>query len=227
MFFFKKIAKAILTPISFSFKTGHFWSAMAGKSMDSNRNPIPMLTYPALEVLASMDLAKVSILEFGSGQSSIYFDQRVKKLTSIESSPQWARYVRNNTSSKVNLYVCPEKKDFKLVQKKIVNKQFDIVLIDGVPYKGGDRMEAANLTLNLANNPKLVIVDNSDLRQCLPIINAFEINNYIRADFIGYSPKAYHKQSTSFFFLPEFAEWALANESVPSDLSPYSNKNEI
>jgi hypothetical protein len=51
--------------------------------------PYPLLTWPFVDFLESLDTSELSMLEFGSGQSTLYFQQRFRKLTSIETNPQW------------------------------------------------------------------------------------------------------------------------------------------
>ena len=83
-------------------------------------------------------------------------------------------------------------------------------------------MEAVEVTLDLIKAPKLVIVDNSDLPECERIVNAFQGEGFIRADFVRYSPRAYYKQYTSFFFKLKNAQWDLGNNMPVQGYSPYS-----
>ena len=221
---FKRVTKALATPIRFSVESGHFWSALLGKSVDSSRRPIPMLTYPALDALDLIDLSDLSLLEWGTGQSSIYFSSRVKSLVGVESSPEWAGYVRKRTPDNTSIRVCSDRSSLEKIGKKIIGYRFDIVLIDGKPYSKGSRMEAAEITLDLNDTPKLVIVDNSDLPECDSVVGAFQNEGFLRADFVGYSPGAYYKQCTSFFFKPKNAQWALGNNMPVQECSPYSKK---
>ncbi len=53
--------------------------------------PYPLLTWPFVDFLESLDTAPFSMLEFGSGQSTLYFQQRFARVISIETNPEWHR----------------------------------------------------------------------------------------------------------------------------------------
>jgi hypothetical protein len=215
-----RAAKAVLTPLRFSYESGHFLSALQGKSVDARGRPIPMLTYPALATLDLIDLPKTKVLEWGTGQSSLFFSPRVSELVGVEQSQEWSEYVSRRTGSNVSLHVCHGKKELKAIEETLATQRFDIVLIDGEPYAGGSRMEAAEITLRFEHTPKLVIVDNTELKECDAIVDAFQQAGFLRIDFVGYSPGAFYKQCTSFFTMPEHAAWGLGNDSPVLVRSP-------
>jgi len=220
---FDRIAKAFFTPLKFSIASGHFYSCLLRKSVDIKGNPIPMLTYRALAQLSQIDLSQLSILEFGTGQSSLYFAPRVKKLTGVEQNRQWADYVNQNFK-KINpeinhtkIYVCEDIQSFQeILNSQLLSQYFDIIIIDGVPYPGGSRLEAAEFVLKKENRPKLIILDNSDLPLSLEIKNLFHESGYVRIDFVGHSPAAYFMQCTSFLFEPVNTEWIFGRNQAIS-----------
>src|SRR5229473_3586817 len=91
----RKILTAFLTPIRFSLHTGHFRSSMRSAAVDRHGNPLPWYTYPAIDFLDTKDFSTRTVLEFGSGQSTLWWAKRCKRILSFDSDPKWFAYVRS------------------------------------------------------------------------------------------------------------------------------------
>ena len=78
-FFFRRILTALITPVLFSYKSGHFLSSIQSKAVDKKNNPIPWYTYSCIDFLQTFNYENKKILEFGSGQSSIWWSKLSKK----------------------------------------------------------------------------------------------------------------------------------------------------
>ena len=63
---------------------GHLNSQRSKSCVNGNGEPIPWFTYPSIEYLNQLDLSGKTMLEWGAGNSSIFFSKRVKELISIE-----------------------------------------------------------------------------------------------------------------------------------------------
>lgn len=82
-------------------KTGWFESVRTKHAVNLE-GPVPWLTYPALRELESIVKPHFNVLEYGAGNSSLWWSQRVAQVVSVEHDPHWADYVRtrarpNNT----------------------------------------------------------------------------------------------------------------------------------
>lgn len=199
------MAKALATPLNFSVETGHFISATLGRAVDKSRNPIPMYTYPAIDFLSANKpyLATCSVLEWGAGQSTLWWEKHANSVISVEVSEDWANYTESNLeiSNGVTILRCNSEQEFKLKAIKFLeSKKFDIIVIDGIAYPKGTRLVSAQASLPLLHNSGLIVVDNSDLASLRSVIDLLRHNGFCRIDFYGYSPGAYYKQCTSFFY---------------------------
>src|ERR1700710_1149341 len=90
----RDIAVAAVTPLIFSFKTGHLRASLSGLSVDRFGNPLPWVTYPAIEFLMGLDLSDARVLEFGAGQSTLWFAKCAQSVLSYDESPEWSAAVR-------------------------------------------------------------------------------------------------------------------------------------
>ncbi len=57
--------------------------------IDKDGNPIPWYTYPAIEYLENLDMTDKRVLEWGSGNSSLFWAKRAKEVISIENDKEW------------------------------------------------------------------------------------------------------------------------------------------
>lgn len=63
----------------------------------------PLLTWPFLDFIESLDLQGQSLIELGAGFSTIWLSKRFGKIRSFETNPEWHAAVARNISSNVDL----------------------------------------------------------------------------------------------------------------------------
>ena len=68
---------------------GYWRSIFTRRCEDRAGNPIPWLTYPAISLLSAFDFRDSTVLEFGSGNSTLWWAGRSRSVTSIETSIDW------------------------------------------------------------------------------------------------------------------------------------------
>ena len=85
----RSLATAILTPVHFSVRTGHFRSSLRRRAADSEGNSIPWYTYPMIDFLKHKEYTGRAVLEFGAGQSTHWWAQRAAQVISFEANQVW------------------------------------------------------------------------------------------------------------------------------------------
>ena len=100
-----------------------------------------------------------SVLEFGSGSSTIWFLKNNIELVSIEHDIEWFEAVKqeidkNNFNCEYHLIDRPYHKVFL---NFINNKKFDLVLVDG-----RDRVECVKSSFELVKDGKFLMLDNDE-----------------------------------------------------------------
>jgi len=139
----RALGTAILTPFYFSMDTGHFRSALLGsRPVDKHGRPIPWYTYPMIDLLQAKDFAGRTVLEFGSGHSTLWWGSRAHWVMAFESDERWCRYVASWAPRNVQVILVPE--SLEGVDQYIGSQQFDVVVIDGL-----DRFKAASIAINV------------------------------------------------------------------------------
>lgn len=195
--FLRNTVTALYTPIVFSRITGHFTSSIHAKAYDRNKNPIPWYTYPMVHYLNGLDLREYKVLEFGGGQSTIWWASRCREVIALEDNQEWIDMIvpdlpDNSTMMHVNL-------TFDAIDEILQDQRFDIVIIDGL-----ERKKAAQAALDRLADGGVIIFDNSDgytgPNGEYPIIDLYEREGFTRIDFYGFAPGVVLPHCTSLFF---------------------------
>src|SRR5205807_1001412 len=124
-------------------------------AVDRHGNPLPWYTYPAIDFLDTKDFSTKSVLEFGSGQSTLWWARRCKRVLSFESDPQWCAYVKSTLSPNADIFLISN--DLKGLDDHLHGNRFDVIIIDGL-Y----RLKAAGRALELLQLEGAILVDNSE-----------------------------------------------------------------
>lgn len=131
------LGTAIVTPIRFAFASGHFRSSLNSKALSRTGEPLPWYTYPAIDFLRHRRFEGKRILEFGGGQSTLWWAARADKVLTVDSDEEWADYVRQNVGENVAVHYVPldrESRTVKPIREVIAASgidKFDIIVIDG------------------------------------------------------------------------------------------------
>lgn len=128
----------------------------------SNGHIFPWFTHPALEAIKDWDWSNLTVLEYGSGDSTAWLEDKCKKLTSVESDPQWFQTVKSRIKDpkKVNYILAEVNEGDQMNGHKYVNApdtfkglKYDVIIVDGIM-----RFECIEKAIQL--KPKYLIVDN-------------------------------------------------------------------
>ncbi len=189
---------AFLTPIYFAHDTGHFRSSLRSKAVDRTGLPIPWYTYPAIQILKTKSFTNRRILEFGAGQSTIWWARQAESVVSFEGDAGWYAYIRPSLPPNASVYLVddPLSNFEELVP---AGSQFDVIIVDGL-----DRLIAAQKSVKLLAKDGLLILDNSEgfwgTPGTYPILDLLRTAGFARVDLYGFSPGNLLQHCTSFFY---------------------------
>lgn len=186
------IIDSIRTYKRFSLDYGHLKSIFHQQAIDKNNQPIPWITYPALDYIQQLDLSDKTLFEFGSGNSTLFWSKNCKKVYSIESDLKWYNQIKQKIEKNVDYQYISDLKDYSLAINKF-KTTFDIIFIDGK-----ERELCAKEAINKLHPQGFIILDNSDWYH--PITEFLRKNDFIQIDMSGFGPINGYTSSTSFFF---------------------------
>jgi hypothetical protein len=184
-------------------RQGFLRSAFAQRCIDANNRPVPWFTYPAIEYLEQLDLDDRTVFEYGSGQSTLFWAARARRVVSVEHNPDWhafvsARLRQQSESSQIIL-----EPDYDRYIRAITRReeQYDIICIDGIVDRRG-RAKCAALALSHLKAGGMMIVDNADyLPGTTRILRDADL---IEVDMHGLGPCNPYAWTTSLFFRRDF-----------------------
>lgn len=184
-----------------AYQYGQLESIEKWASIDAQGMEIPWYTYPAIEYLNSLDFSKKIVFEYGSGNSSIYWAKKSKRVVSIENDQEWFSKVNDKKLSNQEIILVEESSLYEN-SIEVLNQNFDLIIIDGKRRVKCSEMiyEYLNIT---SEEGCMVILDNSDWYKDIAKYLK-EKFNFIQIDFHGFGPINNYTWTTSIFLSRNF-----------------------
>ncbi len=197
----RAVGTAVLGPIRWGQRTGYFRSAFAGKAVTSNGAPAPWYCLGAVDFLNTLDFSRDSVLEFGSGQSTLWWATKAAEVVAVEESSEWFGYVESSLADVPNATVHLETDLSRHANvPRDWGRTFDVVIVDG-----GDRSPCVETAVEVVAPDGLIILDNSEgswsrVPGEFPMLDTLDRAGWARVDFNGYAAGVLSTSVTSLFF---------------------------
>jgi SAM-dependent methyltransferase len=177
---------------------GWFRAMKDESSVDSNGNPIPWFTYPSIEFLQKRITSDMSVFEYGCGNSTIWWANRVREVISVEHDKEWHEKVRHRLHDYATIHRI-ELEYGGDYSKKISDYEniFDIVVIDG-----RDRVNCVKNSLKALKPDGIIILDNSDRIEYQDGHHFLFEKGFRKIEFVGLAPAINYKSETGIFYRP-------------------------
>lgn len=158
------------------------------QAVDADGQPVPWLTYAAIARLERGIRPDFDVFEYGSGNSTLWWAARVRRIVTCEHDASWAERIRTRLPENARL----EQVDLPRVGPEgyaatidAWPRAFDVVVIDGDP----STRTACSRHAEAALKPGGVIVwDNAELAWDQPGFEALEARGFRRFEFAGLAP---------------------------------------
>ena len=190
---------------------------------------MPWLTYPAISFLDQLKLENLSVVEFGGGASTIYFQNRGCSVATIEDDEAWALSLSAAASSNTKVWSISQlvndqvlaslsvDGEGQLAEKNLINgiaASFSLSELDAARALGRIRalVHKADIVvvdggprsifvelLALGQSSALILIDNSEQDNLKYSINALREAGYTQIPFRGLSPLNPYESETSCF----------------------------
>ncbi len=175
---------------------GWFRSTKTGLSIDAGGNPLPWLTYPAIDFLKRRITTAMSVFEFGCGNGTLWWASRTKEVVVVEHDRVWYDAMRprlpNNVTA-VQIDLAPGGAYSRKIRE--YENRFDIVIIDG-----RDRINCVYNTLPALKPAGVIIWDNSDRPDYREGYDFLRAKGFKKIEFIGMCPVVNLKSETAVFY---------------------------
>ena len=141
---------------------------------------LPWFAYGAIDFLEEFLEPHMTVCEYGSGGSTIFFAQRCKRVFSIEDNPQWFNLISSRLHAKAIHNVTLELRPFDFKNPvgfehseylhAIPNEVMDVIVVDGTEESTPVRPICFAKAESRINKNGIIIVDDSwrypEIRRC-------------------------------------------------------------
>ena len=138
----------------------------------------------------------MSVFEFGSGHSTIWWNNHVQSVVSCEHDKSWFQLMKQKSLAGVDILYCDSILNGEYSKTALkYGKKFDIIVIDG-----RDRVRCAQNSLEALKSNGVIVWDNSDRIRYEAGYKYLADNNFKRLDFTGIGPMNSYGWCTSIFY---------------------------
>lgn len=175
---------------------GWFRSFRTKEAVDGNGNPVPWLTYSFIKFIKPRLRKEMEILEFGSGNSTLWFAARVKSITAVEHNFNWFIKMEKNIPENASvIFKSADNIEEYLNFLKNSTLKYDIIIIDAVHRN----IVAKFCELSLKNDG-IIIFDNTQVEDYSEGISYLIEKGFKRLDFVGMLPIISYDNTTTIFY---------------------------
>lgn len=175
---------------------GWFRSFEEGSSVDAEGNPLPFIAYAALEFLTRRIHPSMSVFEYGSGFSTLWWASRVKEVIACEHDEGWYHRVSSHAPANVMMHHVPLKYDGDYCRFAAqFPGRFDIVVIDG-----RDRVNCASHALVALKPSGVILWDNTNRLEYQAAFDSLFGRGFRKLEFVSMAPIMNEKVETSIFY---------------------------
>ena len=193
-----KVLSALLSQRDFGYllEIGWFNSFKSHKSVDKNGKPIPWFSYPFIDFLTPRLSKELTVFEFGSGNSTLFFAERVKKVISIEHNNEWYQIVSKAKPDNVDLILTKsDSSENYLDYIKTMNEVVDVIIVDGL-----HRIDCLKAAIEKLSGMVVIILDDSERDEYKAGIDFVLQSGFKSLQFWGISPGYLYRKSTTVFY---------------------------
>jgi len=166
------------------------------QAVDANNQPIPWVTYSFIDFIKTRLNNNLSIFEYGSGNSTLFYAKNVKKVVSVEHDKAWYdRIVKEKASNAEMIFTALERGGEYSKKATLLGEKFDIIIVDG-----RDRVNCCMNSINALTESGVLILDDSE-REVYQKARTFLIEKgFKELPFTGISPGLFYNKTTSVFY---------------------------
>lgn len=179
-------------------ENGWLRSVQEGVPCDLQGRPIPWYTYPCIRFLEGRVKKEMTVFEYGSGHSTLWWSERVQRVVACEHDQAWYQSLSPRLPAHVSYHFCTE--DHGEAYCGAISPYpaaFDVVIIDGM-----DRVNCASYALQGLKEGGVILWDNSDWTKFDEGMNYLMEQGFKRLDFWGMGAINAYAWCTSVFYRP-------------------------
>ena len=177
-------------------ESGYLESAIKYMPIRQDGSPLPWMNYSIISFLEQRLSKKLTLFEYGSGNSTLFFSNLVDSVVSVECDRHWYEYVVKTMPENVELILCDPfdvETYSKIIQQQ--GKKFDVVIVDAE-----DRVNCLLNAQECLTEKGVMILDDSKGEGWHSVIEQLQKKGFKKLDFEGLKPGRTRGYRTTIFY---------------------------
>lgn len=164
--------------------------------MDENKQVNPWWAESIIDLIRNRINRSLSVFEWGSGNSTLFWSQNVGRVISIEYDLTWYNRMKNMIPDNVELVFCELEYDGDYCRRILKEgEKFDIILVDG-----RDRVRCAQNAVERIKMDGIIIWDDTERKEYQTGYNFLKEHGYKQMELSGITYGIELKHFTSIFY---------------------------
>lgn len=183
-------------PNSYLETTGWKRSIREGHPADKEGKAVPWMNYPTIAFLHARLGNELSMFEFGSGYSTVYFSGLVGSVRSVEYDEYWFSSLKKRLPYNCEIIFVEKDRDgdyCRAIHK--IDQAYDLVLVDG-----RDRVNCIRQSVLRLKNGGVIILDDSDRERYAEGFTHLKNEGFREITIEGIAPMATKRVQSTIFY---------------------------
>jgi hypothetical protein len=190
------VLRYVLLRRAFLKSSGFVASAWANAPVDAEGRPLAWYTYAALAFLEERIRPDMDVFEYGAGNSTLWWGERARTVTSVESSRAWAEHLRPVLPANAELLVVEGDERRYAAACRVTGRRYDVVVVDGIA-----RNACVAEAVGALSDDGVVVWDNTERGELYREgFDVLEAAGFRRIDFGGIGPLNGYGTITTVFY---------------------------
>ena len=166
------------------------------QAVDEAGQPLPWVTYSFIDFIKTRLNKELSIFEYGSGNSTLFYAKRVKRVVSVEHDEAWFKKIVEEKASNAEMIFTHLEKGGEYCQKaKLLGEKFEVIIVDG-----RDRVNCCKHSIDALTPNGVLVLDDSEREMYQEARTFLTEKGFKELPFTGISPGLFYNKATSVFY---------------------------
>jgi len=175
---------------------GWFKAFDTQQAVDDKGQPIPWVTYSFIDFIKPRLTKELSIFEYGSGNSTLFYAKNVRNVVSVEHDEEWYHKIVKQKAKNAEMIFCRLDMAGAYSKKAAsLDKKFDIIIVDG-----RDRVNCCKHSIQALTEKGVIVLDDSERKIYNDARTFLMKQGFKELSFSGISPGLFYEKATSVFY---------------------------
>jgi len=175
---------------------GWFRSFKTGKSINADGDPLPWITYAAIDFLKERLPADCVVFEYGAGYGTNWWAKHAKSVISVEHNEKWLSALSDDIPENCQMIFRNLGEGYEEAVSEF-DQKFDLIVIDG-----RNRVKCVYTSVDFLTDRGIIVFDDSNREKYREGIDFLLSAGFRQLRFTGFSPIEFLKCETSLFYKP-------------------------